>query len=194
MIGRLGRPRDGTEMSDRLARVGLVNHRRQDHQAVDADLLRIRREPASERGRVLGDAAQHRHSPGRHARPSHASTSSFSSYIERAVLADRAQHDQPVDARVDHLVDMGHRRRDIKRLVRLKLSRGRRKHPLPRNVHRTTSQRSRPKVDFVHNIKDNSSELLVSMDGTFRFRPEGNHHACDDQPVHRARPDWANRD
>ena len=129
-----GRPRDGTEVGDRLARVGLVNHRRQDHQAVDTELLCVRREPARERGRILGDPAQDRHPP---ADMLDRRTQDFELFFvqERAVLADRAQHDQPVDAGLDHLADMGHRRRKIERLVRLKLSRGRRKHTLPRNAH-----------------------------------------------------------
>ena len=121
-------------MGDRLARVGLVDHRRQDHQAVDADLLCIGGEPARQRCRILGDAGQDRHSPA-DVLDRRTQDLELLCVLERAVLADGAQHDQPVDAGLDHLVDVGHRRRQIQRLVGLKLSRGRRKHPLPRNTH-----------------------------------------------------------
>ncbi len=134
MIGRLGRPRDGAEVGDRLARVGLVDHRRQDHQAVDADPLRVGREPARQRGRALGDAAQDGHAPG-DVLDRRTQDLELLFVLERAVLADRAQHDQPVDAGVDHLVEVGHRGRNIQRLVGLKLGRGRRKHTLPQRTH-----------------------------------------------------------
>ena len=110
MIGRSVDSGDGAEVGDRLARVGLVDHRRQDHQAVDADPLRIGREPARQRGRALGDAAQHRDPPG-DVLDRRTQDLELLGVLQRAVLADRAQHDQPVDARFDHLVEMGHRRR-----------------------------------------------------------------------------------
>ena len=75
-----GRPGDGAEVGDRLARVGLVDHRRQDHQAVDADLLGIGGEPAGQRRRVLGDPAQAPALARRRASTVARRTSSFSAY------------------------------------------------------------------------------------------------------------------
>ena len=131
---QVGRPRDGPEMSDRLARIGLVDHGRQDHQAHDPDPMGVGRELAGPRGRALGDAGQNG-DLSRDMVDRGAEDFQLLRVFERAILANRAQHDQAVNARLDHPIDVGQGRGDVQRLVGLELGRRCRKDPLPTNAH-----------------------------------------------------------
>ena len=131
---QVGRPSDGPIMNDRLSRVGLVDHRRQHHEPLHAEALGIGRELASPRRGALGDAGQHGDSPG-HMVDRRPENLQLLRVFQRAVLADRSQHDQSVNPGVDHPIEVVQSRRDIQRLVGLKLGRGRREDPLPCDAH-----------------------------------------------------------
>ena len=53
-------------MDQRFAVVGLVHHRRQNHEPVDSGFLRIAGEPARERRCVFGYSGKHRNSASNH--------------------------------------------------------------------------------------------------------------------------------
>ena len=142
---------DGAEVGHRLAGVGLVDHRRQHHQAVDAQPLGVGGEPAGERGGALGHAV----STG--TRPAdmldrRLQDLELLAVLQRAVLADGAQHDQPVDPGLDHGVEVSQRRRQVERLVGMKLGRRRGEDTLPVDGHEFRSSysvshaRARPTV------------------------------------------------
>ena len=73
MMGSAGGARHGAEVMQGLARVRLVDHGGQQHQAIGADLLGVARVAGSQRRGGFGDARQHRHPAAHHLgdRPQH---------------------------------------------------------------------------------------------------------------------------
>ena len=86
--------RDGAEMRQRLALVGLINHARQHHQPIDPGLFGIARKAAGERRGVFGNAGQHRDAPARSLLHLADDLQLFR-VLERGVLADRTQQTTP---------------------------------------------------------------------------------------------------
>jgi hypothetical protein len=117
-------------MRQRLARRGLVDHRRQYHEAVDPDLLGVDGIAAGQRRRVLGDAGEDGHA-ALHRIDGELEDLALLVSLERAVLAHRAQHNEAVHAGAQEPLDMRRRGREIDGLVRLEVSGDRRVHTLP---------------------------------------------------------------
>ena len=85
---------------------------------------------AGERRRALGDTCQHRH-PSAHVLHRLLEQLALLTRLERAVLADRAQHDHPVHAGRYHRVDMPQSRAEVERKVIVKMRDGGGKDALP---------------------------------------------------------------
>ncbi len=95
---------DGAEMLQRLAGIRLIDHARQYHQAVDADLLRVLGILAGERSGEFGNAGDDRHLATRHFLGGR-EDGTLLFRQQRAVLAASPQHDQAIHAGLQQVLD-----------------------------------------------------------------------------------------
>ena len=125
---------DRTEVGHRLAGIGFVDHGRQHHQAVQPDLLGIGREPAGLGRGAFGHTGEDRHAAG------HVLDGGFQDFellliFQRAVLADGAEHDDAVDARLEHGFQVFASGRQIETQIGQEVGRRRGVHAVPINRH-----------------------------------------------------------
>ncbi len=129
-----GAGRQGAEMVHGLARVLLVDHAGQSHDAGASRLLGPTRRGDGERRRVLGHARDHRH-PTLHGLHGGAQHRFLLVRRERAVLAKCAQHDQAPAAGLQAGARVPLRAGQVQGSVLCELGHQCREHTLPIDVH-----------------------------------------------------------